>query len=58
MLIGIGEHTRYSRLSATLKEAVDFACQSHTEAFVKGIKSVDEHNKYIVVLQQFCKEQL
>lgn len=58
VLIGIGKHTRYSRLSNTLKEAVDFAIQSHIEAFDTRIKSVDAHNKYIVQLQEFCKEQM
>ena len=58
VLIGIGEHTRYSRLSATLKERVDQCVQSHIDAFDNRTKDPNEHTEFVQKSQVFCKEQM
>jgi len=58
VLIGIGEATRFNRLSATLKERVQQCVDSHIEAFVSCTKDVNEHNTFVQESQQFCKDQL
>ena len=58
VLIGIGEETRFTRLSATLRERVMQCVNSHIEAFVSCTKDVYEHNAFVQESQKFCKEQL
>ena len=58
VLIGIGEATRYNRLSATLKERVDQCVQSHRDAFDQCTKDPYEHNEFVQKSQVFCKEQM
>ena len=57
VLIGMGEATRFNRLSATLKEQVTMCIESHVQAH-NGSKTFAEHNKFVQNAQEFCALQL
>ena len=57
LLIGMGEGTRFNRLSATLKEQVTMCVESHVQAY-NGSKTFAEHNEFVQLSQVFCSEQM